>query len=221
MDALRRTHRRQNRLISTLEPTMVVMLSAYLKPAVTRAINPIARGALRIGLTPNAVTVAGALGLVSSALYFYPRQEFFVGTLVISFFALSDLFDGAMARISQSGASKWGGFLDSTIDRITDSAILIGLILALLDSNDPLIPVALGALVVGTLVPYIRAKAESMGIECTGGIAERTERLIIALTAIGFEGLGIPYALAIGVWVLLILSVVTVIQRVLIVKAAL
>jgi CDP-diacylglycerol---glycerol-3-phosphate 3-phosphatidyltransferase len=64
---------------------MVVMLSAYLKPAVTRAINPIARGALRIGLTPNAVTATGALGLVSSALYFYPRQEFFVGTLVISF----------------------------------------------------------------------------------------------------------------------------------------
>jgi CDP-diacylglycerol---glycerol-3-phosphate 3-phosphatidyltransferase len=71
-----------------------------------------------------------------------------------------------MARISQSGASKWGGFLDSTIDRITDSAILIGLILALIDSNDPLIPIALAALVVGTLVPYIRAKAESLGIEC-------------------------------------------------------
>jgi CDP-diacylglycerol--glycerol-3-phosphate 3-phosphatidyltransferase len=200
---------------------MVVMLSAYLKPAVTRAINPIARGALRIGLTPNAVTFVGALGLVSSALYFYPRQEFFVGTLFISFFALSDLFDGTMARISQSGASKWGGFLDSTIDRMTDSAILIGLILALLDSNDPLIPVALGALVVGTLVPYIRAKAESMGIECTGGIAERTERLIIALTAIGFEGLGIPYALTIGVWALFALAAVTVVQRILIVKAAL
>jgi CDP-diacylglycerol--glycerol-3-phosphate 3-phosphatidyltransferase len=200
---------------------MVVMLSAYLKPAVTRAINPIARGALRIGLTPNAVTFAGALGLVSSALYFYPRQEFFVGTLFISFFALSDLFDGTMARISQSGASKWGGFLDSTIDRVTDSAILIGLILALLDSNDPLIPIALGALVVGTLVPYIRAKAESLGIECSGGLAERTERLIIALTAIGFEGLGIPYALAIGVWSLFALAAVTVVQRILIVKAAL
>jgi CDP-diacylglycerol--glycerol-3-phosphate 3-phosphatidyltransferase len=200
---------------------MVVMLSAYLKPAVTRAINPIARGALRIGLTPNAVTFVGALGLVSSALYFYPRQEFFVGTLFISFFALSDLFDGAMARISQSGDSKWGGFLDSTIDRVTDSAILIGLILALLDSNDPLIPIALGALVAGTLVPYIRAKAESMGIDCTGGLAERTERLIIALTAIGFEGLGIPYALAIGVWSLFALAAVTVVQRILIVKAAL
>jgi CDP-diacylglycerol--glycerol-3-phosphate 3-phosphatidyltransferase len=200
---------------------MVVMLSAYLKPAATRAINPIARGALRVGLTPNAVTFVGALGLVLSALYFYPRQEFFIGTLFISFFALSDLLDGEMARISESGASKWGGFLDSTIDRITDSAILIGLILALLDSNDPLIPIALGALVVGTLVPYIRAKAESLGIECSGGIAERTERLIIALIAIGFEGLGVPYVLAIGVWTLFALAAVTAVQRILIVKAAL
>jgi CDP-diacylglycerol--glycerol-3-phosphate 3-phosphatidyltransferase len=197
------------------------MLSASLKPAVTRAINPIARGALRMGLTPNAVTFAGAIGLVASALYFYPRGDFFIGTLLISFFALSDLFDGTMARISQRGASKWGGFLDSTIDRITDSAILLGLILALIDTSDRLIPVALGALVAGTLVPYIRAKAESMEIECSGGIAERTERLIITLTAIGFEGLGIPYALAIGVWLLLILATITVIQRVLIVKAAL
>lgn len=200
---------------------MVAMLSASLKPAVTRAINPIARGALRMGLTPNAVTFTGAIGVVVSALYFYPKQDFFIGTLLICFFALSDLFDGAMARISQAGASRWGGFLDSTIDRITDSAILLGLCIALIESNDPLVPIALGALVAGTLVPYIRAKAESLGIDCSGGIAERTERLIIALTAIGFEGLGIPYALAIGVWLLLILAVVTVIQRILIVKAAL
>lgn len=200
---------------------MDLMLSASLKPAITRAINPIARGALAIGLTPNAVTFVGALGLVTSALYFYPKGDFFIGTLVISFFALSDLFDGVMARISRKGASAWGGFLDSTIDRITDSAILVGLTLYLVDADDPLTPVVIGALVFGSLVPYIRAKAESMQISCSGGIAERTERLIISLTAIGLEGLGVPYALAIGIWLLLILAVVTVIQRILIVKAAL
>ncbi|CAB4592729.1 unannotated protein [freshwater metagenome] len=200
---------------------MVLMLSASLKPAVTRAINPIARGALRVGLTPNSVTATGAIGLVVSALYFYPRQEFFWGTIVISLFALSDLFDGAMARISQKGASKWGGFLDSTIDRVTDSAIMVGLILALMNSDDPLAPIALVALVSGGLVPYIRAKAEAHGIECSGGIAERTERLILVLTAIGLDGLGVPYALTIGIWALLILTIVTVVQRVLIVKAAL
>ncbi|MSX99741.1 MAG: CDP-alcohol phosphatidyltransferase family protein [Actinobacteria bacterium] len=197
------------------------MLSASLKPAVTRAINPIARAGLRVGLTPNSVTVIGALGLISSALFFYPRGEFFIGTIAISLFALSDLFDGAMARISQKGASSWGGFLDSTIDRLTDSAILVGVAIYLIDENDRITAVVLGALVLGSLVSYIRAKAESMQIECSGGIAERTERLIIALTAIGFEGLGIPYSLAIGMWLLLILAAVTVIQRILIVKAAL
>jgi CDP-diacylglycerol--glycerol-3-phosphate 3-phosphatidyltransferase len=200
---------------------MDLMLSASLKPAVNRAINPIARAGLRVGLTPNSVTVIGALGLISSALYFYPRGEFFIGTIAISLFALSDLFDGAMARISQKGASSWGGFLDSTIDRLTDSAILVGVAIYLIDENDRITAVVLGALVLGSLVSYIRAKAESMQIECSGGIAERTERLIIALTAIGFEGLGIPYSLAIGMWLLLILAAVTVIQRILIVKAAL
>jgi CDP-diacylglycerol---glycerol-3-phosphate 3-phosphatidyltransferase len=200
---------------------MDLMLSASLKPAVTRAINPIARGALALGLSPNAVTFIGAAGLVTSALYFYPRGDLFIGTLVISVFALSDLFDGAMARISHKGASAWGGFLDSTIDRITDSAILVGLTLYLVKDNDPLASVVIASLVFGSLVPYIRAKAESMQISCSGGIAERTERLIISLTAIGLEGLGVPFALAFGIWVLLILAVVTVIQRALIVKAAL
>lgn len=200
---------------------MALMLSASLKPAVTRAINPIARAGLRIGLTPNAVTLIGAVGLISSALYFYPRGQFFVGTLVITFFALSDLFDGAMARISQKGASAWGGFLDSTIDRLTDSAILFGVALYLVSEGDQLASVVIASLVFGSLVPYIRAKAESMQIECSGGIAERTERLIIALTAIGFEGLGLPFSLAIGMWLLLILAAITVVQRILIVKAAL
>ena len=197
------------------------MLSASLKPAVTRVINPIARVGLRIGLTPNSVTLFGAIGLISSALVLYPNGHLFGGTIVIAIFALSDLFDGAMARISQKGASAWGGFLDSTIDRLTDSAILVGVSLYLISKNDRITPVVLGALILGSLVPYIRAKAESMQIECSGGIAERTERLIIALTAIGFEGLGVPYSLAIGMWLLLTLAAVTVVQRILIVKAAL
>ncbi len=197
------------------------MLSARLKPAVTRVITPVASTALRLGITPNAVTWTGAIGVVASSLYFYPRGEFFLGTLIICVLALSDLFDGTMARISHSGSSKWGGFLDSTIDRITDSAILIGVAIYLINENDSLIGVVLVTLVVGMLVPYIRAKAESFGIECSGGIAERTERLIISLAAIGFDGLGVPYILAIGMWSLGVLGLFTVIQRMLIVKRAL
>ena len=196
------------------------MLSARLKPAVTRVITPVAAVALRMGITPNAVTWTGAIAVVTSALYFYPKGEFLIGTVIICVMALSDLFDGTMARLSQKGSSKWGGFLDSTIDRITDSAILVGMSIYLIDKEDPLVIVVIVTLVTGILVPYIRAKAECFGIECSGGIAERTERLIISLAAVGFEGLGIPYTLSIGMWLLAVLGTYTVLQRMLIVKRA-
>ncbi len=196
------------------------MLSARLKPAVTRVITPVASLALRMGITPNAVTWTGAIAVVTAALYFYPRGEFFIGTVIICVMALSDLFDGTMARISQKGSSKWGGFLDSTIDRITDSAILVGISIYLIDKEDPLVIVVMVTLVTGVLVPYIRAKAECFGIECSGGIAERAERLIISLAAIGFNGLGVPYILSVGMWLLALLGTYTVLQRMLIVKRA-
>lgn len=202
------------------QPTMYLMISDVLKPAVTRIISPVARFFLRIGLTPNLVTAIGALCVVGSALYFFPQGEFFVGTLLISVFMLSDLFDGAMARISSQGASKWGGFLDSTVDRISDSSILLAVSIYLIDRNDQLSIVYLVAVITGMLIPYIRAKAESMSIECSGGIAERTERAIIVLVGTGLHGLGVSYSLAISAWLLAILGLITTCQRLLIVKRA-
>ena len=199
---------------------MYLMISDVLKPAVTRIISPVARFLLRIGLTPNSVTAIGAFCVVVSAIYFFPRGDFFVGTLVITFFMLSDLFDGAMARISSRGASKWGGFLDSTVDRISDSAILFAVSIYLIEKNDDLSIIYLVAIVTGLLIPYIRAKAESMSIQCSGGIAERTERAIIVLVGTGFHGLGVNYSLAISAWLLAILGLITTCQRLIIVKRA-
>lgn len=196
------------------------MISSSIKPAVTKVINPVAKLALRIGLTPNAVTAAGAAGSLASALYFLPQGRLFGGVIAISLFTLSDLFDGAMARISEKGASKWGAFLDSTLDRVVDASILLGVTLFLIDKNDRLAPAVLLALVTGFLISYIRAKAEALSIECTIGIAERTERLVILLTAIGLEGLGLRYSLAVGIWALVMLGSITVIQRLLVVKRA-
>ena len=190
------------------------MVSSAFKPAVTRVIAPIARLAVKVGITPNAVTLMGTLGTIVAALYFYPRGELFVGTLVISAFALSDLFDGAIARLSHKGASSWGGFLDSTCDRLTDSAILGALAVYCILEDLRIAPVVIASIVTGFLVSYIRAKSESYGVACTVGIAERTERIIIALTVIGLEGLGVPYALTIGMWALLAAGFITVIQRV-------
>lgn len=197
------------------------MVSTAFKPAVSRVIEPIARTAARAGITPNAVTIVGTIGTASAAVYFYPRGDLFIGTLLICLFALSDLFDGAIARISESGATTWGGFLDSTCDRLTDAAILGSLGVYCIIEDNRLAPLAISSLVAGFLVPYIRAKSESYGIPCTVGIAERTERLILALTAIGLHGLGVPYILAIGLWILFGLSVITAGQRFLVVRRGL
>ena len=196
------------------------MISDIFKPAVVRVISPTARGLLRIGLTPNSVTFIGAVGVVTTALIAYPAGHLFGGTLLICVMALSDLFDGTMARISDRGPSRWGGFLDSTIDRVTDSAIAVGLLIYLAKADDLLAYPLLVSMVAGFLVSYIRAKAESLDIECKGGFAERTERLIILLAAIGFTGLGVPYILAVGTWFLAIVSIFTVMQRLLIVWKA-
>jgi CDP-diacylglycerol--glycerol-3-phosphate 3-phosphatidyltransferase len=139
--------------------------------------------------------------------------------LVISFFVLTDLFDGTMARLSNAGASRWGALLDATMDRISDAAILSGLLLYAINTySSPRISILIAiSLVAGFLVSYIKAKAESLDIECEGGFAERTERLIIVLISAGFAGLNVPSALEIGAAILAIASLITVGQRLLIV----
>lgn len=197
------------------------MVSSAFKPAITGVIAPIARLAVKVGLTPNAVTLVGTAGSGAAAIYFYPKGELFLGTLLISLFALSDLFDGAIARLSEQGPSKWGGFLDSTCDRITDSAILGALAVYCILEDLRIAPVVIASIVTGFLVSYIRAKSESFGVPCTVGIAERTERLVIALTVVGLEGLGVPYALSIGMWLLFATGLITVAQRILVVRKGL
>jgi CDP-diacylglycerol--glycerol-3-phosphate 3-phosphatidyltransferase len=200
---------------------MVLMISAHLKPQVTRLINPVVKLAVRAGITANGVTIVGAVGTLGSAFYFYPKGELFVGTLAICFFALSDLFDGAIARVTNGTGTAWGGFLDSTIDRVTDAAILIGVLLYMIDRDQTVSILILIALVSGGLIPYIRAKAESMSIECSGGFAERTERVVLSLTAIGLYGLGVDFALIVGFGLLSAAGLFTVLQRMVIVYRAL
>ena len=197
------------------------MLSSRLKPAVVGAITPISRAALRLGLTPNGVSIVGAVGVIASALYFYPQGNFFVGTIAISIFALSDLFDGTMARLTESSGTAWGAFLDSTLDRASDGAIFIGIALFFHNEDSILVYPTLLSLMFGFLIPYIRAKAESLQIECSVGIAERTERLIVILVAVGLDGLGVPYVLSGALWALVLLGMITIAQRVNVVRKAL
>ena len=189
------------------------MLQESLRAPVTKLITPICRGLIRIGVSANMVTAAGALFTMAAAILTFPRGQLFFGTLLIVVFVLFDLLDGTIARLSAKGSNAWGALLDSTLDRLTDAVILGSVLWYLISEDDALVTLVLTTIVLGFLISYIKARSESLGIECNGGFAERTERLIIVLTTTGFAGLGVPYIMGIGFWVLAIASLITVIQR--------
>ncbi|OUC99920.1 phosphatidylinositol phosphate synthase [Streptosporangium minutum] len=186
-----------------------------LRPAVTRVLTPLGRALARRGISPNVVTAVGTLGTVAAALFFYPRGELFPGTVVITFFVLADLLDGVMARMVGKG-SLWGAFLDSTLDRVGDAGIFSGLAIWFVVSDQRVLAgVALFCLVAGAVVSYVKARAEGLGMTCDVGLAERPERLVVGLVSAGLGGLGVPYILAAGLWLLAAASAVTVGQRLL------
>jgi len=192
------------------------MLQRSIKAPVTRAITPLCSGLLRAGMTPNLMSALGGVGSSLSALLLFGSGHFLAGAILTTLFVLFDLLDGTMARISGS-TSRWGALLDSTLDRISDASILGAMAYWFSRTNDRNVPLILSVLILGSLISYIKARAEALEIECNGGIAERTERLIIILLTAGLDGLGIPFIFAIGLWVLLVISIITVFQRMLIV----
>ena len=192
---------------------MVFMLQSSWREPVGKIIDPIARLLIKMRISANVISITGGMGASISALYFFPKGKFLVGVVAVTIFALFDLFDGTVARLSAAGTSRWGAALDSTLDRISDSAILIGGLIYVQKNDESLSKYFLIALVSGFLVSYIKARAESLAIKCDGGIAERTERLIIILAAYGLFDLGIVSAIEFGIYLLSILSVITVAQR--------
>jgi CDP-diacylglycerol--glycerol-3-phosphate 3-phosphatidyltransferase len=196
------------------------MLNRYARAFFTRLLTPVAAGLLRLGVSPDAVTVLGTLGVCAGALLFYPRGELLVGTLVISVFVLADSIDGIMARRA-GRSSTWGAFLDSTLDRFGDAAVFGGLVLWFTGGGDDRVTavLALANLVLGAVVSYARARAEGLGMRADVGIAERAERLVAVLLASGLVGLGLPtQLLTVVLAVLAVASLVTVVQRVLAVR---
>jgi len=199
---------------------MVIMLQRSLRDPVAKIIAPLVKTLIKMRVSANQISAIGGLGSVVSALYFFSNGRFFIGVIWVSVFVAFDLFDGAVARASNKGISKWGALLDSTLDRLSDGAIFIGALMYFIDQNDPLVPVLLVATFASFMVSYIKARAESLLIKCEGGLAERGERVIIILTAYGLHGLGVNYAMAVGIWLLALISVFTMIQRMMIVYKA-
>lgn len=182
----------------------------------TKVWAPVGDLFLRMGIKPDWVTITGTVGVSAGALWFFPRGQFFVGVLVITAFVFSDLIDGYMAR-SSGQSSKWGAFLDSTLDRVADAAIFGGLVLyyATPAHHDTMyLSLSLACLVLGMITSYARARAESLGMQAKGGIAERADRIVAILVMTGLSGLlDLPVLREIALWALAIASLVTVLQR--------
>jgi CDP-diacylglycerol--glycerol-3-phosphate 3-phosphatidyltransferase len=192
------------------------MLGIHARPQINKVTEPVARRLAGWGVTPDALTIVGTVGVAGGALGFYPRGHFFLGTLVITAFVFSDLLDGAVARVRGS-SGRWGAFLDSTLDRIGDGAVFGALALWYAgDGNSTtLCAVALYDLVAGVVTSYAKARAESLGMTCNVGIAERSERLIAILVLTGLSGLfHLPVLRAIGLWGLAVATTITVAQRI-------
>ncbi|GAA2052853.1 CDP-alcohol phosphatidyltransferase family protein [Catenulispora yoronensis] len=195
------------------------MLNRYARAFFTAIFTPTARFFLKVGISPDAVTLVGTLGVIAGALCFFPRGSFFVGTLVITAFVFSDLIDGTMARMSKR-KDKFGAFWDSTLDRLGDAAIFGGLAYWFARGGDQpvLFVVCLACMGLGAVVSYARARAEGLGVDANVGYVERSERLVGSLVATGLDGLGVPYVQAITLWAIAIGSFITLVQRVMLVR---
>lgn len=201
------------------------MLNKFARAFATRVFTPVARMLVKAGVSPDVVTAIGTIGVCLGALWFFPRGEFLVGTLVIVAFVFSDTLDGTMARLS-GRTTSWGAFLDSTLDRFGDGAVFGGLLLYFAARPDGTVSAwfALACLVFAFVTSYARSRAESLGVtKANVGIAERADRLVVVLCATGLTGLfGWPSTvITVVLAVLALASAITVAQRMVAVYRAL
>src|SRR5262249_3906263 len=152
---------------------------------VARVFEPTARALLRAHVSPDAVTVAGTIGVLIGACFFAVTGNYLAGTIIITLSAFTDLIHGTMARMP-GRAGQFGAFLDSTCDRSADGALFAGVAWWLGAHHRPWgAAAALVCLVAGQVVSYAKARAESLGMTADTGLIERAERLV----GVGIGGL--------------------------------
>tara|TARA_Y100000996_G_scaffold341032_1_gene278236 strand:- start:273 stop:887 length:615 start_codon:yes stop_codon:yes gene_type:complete len=177
------------------------------RKGVDKVLDPIGVLLSRIGVTANALTATGIV-IAGIGSVFIGQGRLFLGFIFLILTGLPDALDGAVAKASGTSSVR-GAFLDSVSDRVTDILLFCG-IAWYLASNEPgrimMLPVAvMGA---AMLISYQRAKAESLGFDAKGGIMERAERFIVLALGLLISNILIPV-----LWVMLILTLITAIQR--------
>ncbi|HEX7225144.1 MAG TPA: CDP-alcohol phosphatidyltransferase family protein [Candidatus Limnocylindria bacterium] len=191
------------------------VLPAWVKEGGRAVLEPIVRLAIALHLTPNTITVIGlGITLVASALV--ASGWLVLGAAILTAGSLFDAVDGALAR-AQGGGTAFGSFLDSTLDRVGESILYIGVGAWLLRTQpDPVLPViALMVALAGSfVVSYAHARAQGIGHAANVGLAPRTERLVLVIAGIALAGLGFVEGLVAILVGIAILTVVTVFQRI-------
>lgn len=196
------------------------MLGNHGRSITRRVFTPLARLLAKAGITPDQVTITGTLLSVGIAVSTLPFGYVWQGALALALVLFADSVDGTLARMT-SGGTRFGAFLDSTLDRIADGAVFASLTAWVVFSFPEGLPrtlaigFGLAAIVGAGTVPYARARAESIGVEAKLGIAERTDRLLIGLLSAVFTDCGWgAWWLVIGLGWVAFASFITVIQRI-------
>jgi CDP-diacylglycerol--glycerol-3-phosphate 3-phosphatidyltransferase len=172
--------------------------------------EPVVSLLIKTHLTPNAVTCLGLLITIAGAVLIALNHPFVAGFIVF-FAGFFDMLDGTLARMTNR-VTRFGGVLDSTLDRLSEAAVLIGVtVLFAKESSVWGVAIAGSALISSQLVSYIRAKAEALNIKCEVGVFTRPERVIIL--TLGLLLSRFDYVLMIAVSLIALLSFITAGQR--------
>lgn len=170
------------------------------------ALAPLVRALAALGVTPLALSLAGLLGNVAAGLL-VAQGALVTGGVVSSFASALDILDGALARATGS-ASKTGAMIDSVLDRVSEAAVLGGIMwYALGRGENEQVMLAFIAVVGSLLVSYVRARGESLGLTLTDGLFTRPERVFLVCAALIFG------FVRVGLWILAVLTVLTAFQR--------
>ncbi len=183
--------------------------SGKLKECFARFVRPLVELFANLGLRPDFFTALGLLLSIGAAVAFAVGWFPWAGVVVL-LAGLCDVFDGQVARAANKG-TKFGALLDSTLDRYSEAFIFFGIAFYLVRTDSMLTKMALLFALAGSLmVSYVRARAEGLGIECQGGLMQRTQRtLAVALGALfGKTGLTVV------IWILAVLANYTVVERI-------
>lgn len=191
------------------------MLSVHGRKPAAVVVVPVAKLFLKMGLTPNIVTIVGTIVTIAISVILIPLDHLFAAALLSGLFAAFDMLDGTMARLT-TGGSNFGATLDASCDRITDGALFAAIAywMVYVDNAHPInFAACMVVLVSSQVISYVKARGEASGFKMVGGLVERPERLILGLGGVGLEGLGVPYALEVALWLLAVGSIFTINQR--------